>query len=234
MKRLILLLVLASTFQLSFADDAEAYIKKYRKIAIKEMKKYGIPASITLAQGMLESGNGKSRLAKKGKNHFGIKCTNDWSGRTIKEDDDKKNECFRRYRKAEQSYRDHSEFIAYRDRYKFLFEYDKRDYKAWAYGLKQAGYATNPKYPELLIDIIDRYELHKYDKKNAKREIKKEEKLEKNIAKKPDEKYEYHTVEKGDTLYSISKKYNIDFEELKKLNPKNANKMFIGEKIRVK
>ncbi len=234
MKRLILLLVLASTFQLSYADDAEAYIKKYRKIAIKEMKKYGIPASITLAQGMLESGNGKSRLAKKGKNHFGIKCTNDWSGRTIKEDDDKKNECFRRYRKAEQSYRDHSEFIAYRDRYKFLFEYDKRDYKAWAYGLKQAGYATNPKYPELLIDIIDRYELHKYDKKHAKREIKKEEKLEKNIAKKPDEKYEYHTVEKGDTLYSISKKYNIDFEELKKLNSKNSNNIFIGERIRVK
>ncbi len=234
MKRLILLLVLASTFQLSFADDAEAYIKKYRKIAIKEMKKYGIPASITLAQGMLESGNGKSRLAKKGKNHFGIKCTNDWSGRTIKEDDDKKNECFRRYRKAEHSYRDHSEFIAYRERYKFLFEYDKRDYKAWAYGLKQAGYATNPKYPELLIDIIDRYELHKYDKKHAKREIKKEEKLEKNTAKKPDEKFEYHTVEKGDTLYSISKKYKIDFEELKKLNSKNSNNIFIGEKIRVK
>lgn len=234
MKRITLLILLISLFHYSFADDAQLYIKKYRKIAVKEMKKYGIPASITLAQGMLESGNGKSRLARKGRNHFGIKCTSDWDGRTIKEDDDKKDECFRRYRKAEHSFRDHSEFIAYRDRYKFLFEYDKRDYKAWAYGLKQAGYATNPKYPELLINLIDRYELHKYDKKNAKRSIKREEKLEKITAKKPKEKFEYHTVEKGDTLYSISKKYNIDFEELKKLNSKSSNNIFIGEKIRIK
>ena len=234
MRSLILFLLLISSFQFTFADDAEAYIKKYRKVAIKEMKKYGIPASITLAHGMLESGNGKSRLAKKGKNHFGIKCTNDWEGRTIKEDDDKKNECFRRYRKAEHSYRDHSEFIANRERYRFLFEYDKKDYKSWAYGLKQAGYATNPKYPELIINIIDRYDLHKYDKKYAKREIKKEEKLEKKVAKKLDVKYEYHTVDKGDTLYSIAKKYNVDFEELKKMNSKSSNNIFIGEKIRIK
>ena len=110
MRSIILLILSIFIFQITSADDAEAYIKKYRKIAVKEMKKYGIPASITLAQGILESGSGNSRLAKKGKNHFGIKCTSDWNGRTIREDDDKKDECFRRYRKAKHSYRDHSPY----------------------------------------------------------------------------------------------------------------------------
>lgn len=232
----IFLIIIFSIFSVSsFAnDDTEVYIKKYRRLAIKEMKKYKIPASITLAQGILESGNGKSRLAKKARNHFGIKCTPDWDGRSIRMDDDKKDECFRKYRKAEHSYRDHSEFIATRNRYKFLFEYDRKDYKSWAQGLKEAGYATNPKYDQLLINLIEKYELHKYDKRGAKREIKKEDKLEKAIAKKPKENFEYHEVQKGDTLYSIAKKYNIDFDELKKLNNKSNNNIFIGEKIRIK
>ncbi len=233
-KVLLLILVILAINSDLFADDTEAYIKKYRKIAIKEMKKYDIPASITLAQGILESGNGKSKLARKGKNHFGIKCASDWTGRTMRMDDDKKDECFRRYRKVEHSYRDHSEFIANRDRYKFLFEYKKRDYKAWANGLKEAGYATNPQYAQLLINLIERYELYQYDERKAAKRIKREEKLEKAVAKKPKDKYEYHEVQKGDTLYSISKKYNIDFEELKKMNNKSDNSIYIGEKIRVK
>lgn len=173
MKKIVLLLLFLIPFFVK-ADDTEVYIKKYRKIAIKEMRRYGVPASITLAQGILESGSGKSRLAKKGRNHFGIKCTSDWHGRTIKEDDDKKNECFRKYRKAKHSFRDHSKFLATRKRYEFLFKYDKRDYKSWATGLKQAGYATNPKYPSLLINLIEKYDLDKYDKRGARRAIRKE------------------------------------------------------------
>jgi flagellum-specific peptidoglycan hydrolase FlgJ len=142
------------------------------------MRNYRIPASITLAQAILESGSGQSKLAKNGRNHFGIKCTSDWNGRTILEDDDKKDECFRKYRKAKHSFRDHSEFLANKKRYAFLFELDKRDYKAWANGLKKAGYATNPNYPTLLINLIEKYNLEKYDKRGARRMIRKEERLE--------------------------------------------------------
>lgn len=140
----------------------EQYIKTYHKIARKEMKRHGIPASITLAQGILESSNGNSRVARKARNHFGIKCTSDWHGRTYHADDDKPNECFRRYRKVATSFHDHSEFL-HRKRYEKLFELDRDDYKAWAHGLKKAGYATNPKYPTLLINLIEKYELYKYD-----------------------------------------------------------------------
>lgn len=138
------------------------YIATYKKIARKEMKKHGIPASITLAQGILESGDGNSVLARKAKNHFGIKCTSDWHGRTMHRDDDKPNECFRRYRKASDSFHDHSAFLK-RKRYSRLFELDRDDYKGWAYGLRKAGYATNPKYPQLLISIIEKNKLYKYD-----------------------------------------------------------------------
>ncbi len=232
--RILFLFVFIPT--LIFANDTEAYIKKYRKTAIKEMRKYGIPASITLAQGILESGNGESRLAKKGKNHFGIKCTSDWNGRTIKEDDDKKDECFRRYRKVKHSYRDHSEFIATKKRYAFLFEYDKRDYKAWANGLKQAGYATNPNYPTLLINLIEKYNLDKYDKRGARRAIRKEERVESqeiDASSNTNNNYKTHTVQKGDTMYSIAKKYNISVDKLKKLNKKSNDSLYIGEKLKV-
>lgn len=235
MIRLVLLLLCIPS--LLFSNDTEAYIKKYRKTAIKEMRRYGVPASITLAQGILESGSGQSRLARKGKNHFGIKCTSDWHGRTIKEDDDKKDECFRRYRKAKHSYRDHSEFLANKKRYEFLFEYDKRDYKAWAYGLKQAGYATNPNYPTLLITLIEKYDLDKYDKRGAKRAIRKEDRAEEssseiNNTNKP-ASGKFHEVKKGETMYSISKKYNISVETLKKLNKKTGTDLYLGEKIRI-
>ncbi len=140
------------------------YINKYKGIAIKDMKTYKIPASITLAQGILESGSGNSRLARKANNHFGIKCHGDWHGKKIYVADDTRRDCFRKYRRPEDSYRDHSKFLSKRGRYSFLFKYSITDYKDWAYGLKRAGYATNPRYPQLLIHYIEKYHLYKYDK----------------------------------------------------------------------
>jgi len=164
MKKIGFLLLNLIVIMLSAQNNTEQYIAKYNGIAIDEMNRYGIPASITLAQGILESGNGESRLATEGKNHFGIKCHSNWSGKTIMEDDDEKGECFRKYSKVADSYRDHSLFLTERGRYSFLFEYNKTDYKKWAKGLKKAGYATNPKYPSLLIDLIEEYDLSRFDK----------------------------------------------------------------------
>lgn len=141
----------------------EKYIQKYAPIAVKEMQRSGVPASITLAQGLLESGSGLSKLATQGNNHFGIKCHNNWKGGTMKMDDDRKDECFRTYDSPEQSFRDHSDFLRYRDRYKFLFDLDRRDYKGWAFGLKQAGYATDPSYANKLIRCIEQYDLSRFD-----------------------------------------------------------------------
>ena len=145
----------------------KTYIEQFASLAVEEMYRSGVPASITLAQGLLESGYGLSELAVKGNNHFGIKCHNSWTGKKMYHDDDRKGECFRVYSSPEQSYRDHSDFLRYRDRYKFLFDYKVTDYKSWAYGLKKAGYATDPKYPVKLINLIEEYELHQYDKKPA-------------------------------------------------------------------
>lgn len=146
----------------------EEYIAKYKALAIKSMDEYGIPASIKLAQGMLESGNGSSRLATKGNNHFGIKCKSTWAGGKMYHDDDAKGECFRKYRNVEQSYRDHSKFLAESARYASLFKLDVTDYRGWAYGLKTAGYATNPNYPQLLINIIETNNLHELDRGKGK------------------------------------------------------------------
>ncbi len=138
------------------------YIDTYKELAMCEMEETGIPASITLAQGILESGDGNSSLARRANNHFGIKC-HDWKGKSIKHNDDNRNECFRKYKSVEESYRDHSEFLTGRDRYAFLFEYTQDDYKAWAKGLKQAGYATSPTYSKALIKVIEENELYVYD-----------------------------------------------------------------------
>ena len=138
------------------------YIRKYSATAVREMYRSGVPASITLAQGLLESRYGQSELAVRGNNHFGIKC-HDWTGKKMYYDDDAKGECFRVYSSADESFRDHSDFLRYRDRYKFLFDYDVTDYKSWAYGLKKAGYATDPSYPSKLIKIIEDYHLYDYD-----------------------------------------------------------------------
>jgi LysM repeat protein len=140
------------------------YIEMYHQIAIKKMHEYKIPASITLAQGILESGSGNSNLARNANNHFGIKCHTEWNGPTYIMDDDTKNECFRKYKHPEESFSDHSLFLTSRPRYKFLFDdYEVTDYKGWAHGLKKAGYATNPAYAERLINIIEKYDLAKYD-----------------------------------------------------------------------
>lgn len=146
-----------------------SYIAAFKSVAVEEMNKYGIPASITLAQGIIESGSGNSSLARFANNHFGIKCTSDWKGKGYYKDDDKADDCFRVYKDAKESYRDHSEFLK-RKRYSALFELDKNDYKNWALGLKQAGYATNPKYPDMLINIIDKYQLQQYDEPETENE----------------------------------------------------------------
>ena len=164
MKRLLLVLMTVLLSIGAAKNPKLDYIDKYSDIAIKEMKRTGVPASITLAQGILESNAGQSVLATKGNNHFGIKCHNDWKGKTMKMDDNAPKECFRVYPNAEDSFRDHSDFLRSRDRYKSLFELKQTDYKGWARGLKKAGYATDPGYADKLITLIEDYELYRFDK----------------------------------------------------------------------
>ena len=224
------------------------YIERFKEIAIKEMNLYGIPASITLAQGILESGNGNSDLAKYANNHFGIKCTSDWRGKGYYKDDDKKDDCFRVYANPEESFKDHSEFLK-RKRYAFLFELDRDDYKGWAQGLKQAGYATNPKYPQLLISIIDRYDLTKFDRPEGGREkIKREERvlahINKNIPKEPVKDHEvnapaaiegdHYIVVKGDTPYALSKRFDLTVDELFRINQIEDGTIRVGQKLLIK
>jgi LysM repeat protein len=157
--------ILFSTFSLTAAAQrvsVEEYIEQFKDIAINEMKRSGVPASITLAQGILESENGNSELVKKSNNHFGIKCKSTWSGETVTHDDDATGECFRAYTNADESYRDHSDFLKFNKRYSSLFSLNPVDYAGWARGLKKAGYATNPRYPDLLIKYIEQYDLQQY------------------------------------------------------------------------
>ena len=195
--------------------NTEDYVKFYSNIAMDEMIQFGIPASITLAQGILESGAGKGRLAVQANNHFGIKC-HDWNGKKIYHDDDEEQECFRKYDNPEYSYRDHSLFLTNRGRYSFLFDFKKDDYKKWARGLKKAGYATDPKYSQKLIDLIERYELYKYDNK---------------VLKKKNKPYK---VKRGDTVYSISKKFNMPVDLIIKMNNIKDYELSVGETIIIK
>ena len=220
--------------------SGEAYISRYKAIAISEMNRSGIPASITLAQGLLESGNGNSTLAREANNHFGIKCNSEWKGPTILRDDDRINDCFRVYKSAEESFKDHTEFLK-RKRYAFLFELDKNDYKGWARGLKQAGYATNPRYPELLISLVERYGLDQYDRKeNELEKIKREDRVLAEITQSiPEEKKEevakpavamtIYEVKKGDTLFSISRRFAISVEDVKILNNLQKEDLSLGQ-----
>ena len=160
--------LILSKFQAQTWKNDEQYIQRFAAYAVEEMEKYKIPASITLAQGLLETGGGQSRLAQQGNNHFGIKCKEDWTGKTMKHTDDAPNECFRVYDDPRQSYEDHSKFLAYRSYYTKLFSLDMMDYKAWAHGLKKAGYATNPRYAHILIDKIEKNRLYEFDKTNSK------------------------------------------------------------------
>jgi len=186
-----IILIAAATMQLQAQNlTRQEYINKYKDVAIRQMHKHKIPASIILAQACLESGDGNSTLARKANNHFGIKCHNGWKGKGFKHDDDAKGECFRRYNDPVDSFTDHSYFLISGDRYNSLFDLPINDYKAWAHGLKAAGYATNPKYAKLLIEIIEEYKLYKYDTgeayKDSKAELKKakkEAKLQKKLRK---------------------------------------------------
>lgn len=158
------LLICAAAVCDTVSQRAEEYISRYSPIAVSEMIRSGVPASITLAQGLLESSYGKSYLAVQGNNHFGIKCHSDWQGERVFFDDDSPHECFRKYPSAEQSFTDHSDFLRYKSRYAFLFEYKTDDYSSWAYGLKKAGYATDPSYASKLIKLIETYKLDRFDK----------------------------------------------------------------------
>ncbi len=207
-------------------EIVNSYISTYRGIAQSNMREYGIPASIIIAQGILESGSGTGTLCTNANNHFGIKCHTGWEGPSVKHDDDSEQECFRKYSHPSESYRDHALFLTGRARYKSLFSLKKDDYKAWARGLKNAGYATDPKYPDKLISLIERYRLDRYDA----------EVMDKNFnandyASNDDSYYE---VVKGDTMYSISKKFNISIESLRIKNKIIDNAISIGQSLKIK
>ncbi|RIV43580.1 glucosaminidase domain-containing protein [Flagellimonas pelagia] len=214
-------------------SSTEEYIKTFAEIAQYEMRAFGIPASITLAQGILESGSGRGELTLKTNNHFGIKCHTGWEGEFDFHDDDAKGECFRKYNHPMFSFRDHSLFLTSRSRYAFLFDYRRDDYKKWAHGLRQAGYATDKQYPQKLIALIERYNLHQYDEAVVDTPME--------TVRQPStdevpvvQEVVTHTVEKGETLYAISRKYDISVDEIKRLNHLNDNIISIGQVLNIR
>ena len=202
-------------------DKVAIYVHKYKAIAQYEMQKSGIPASITLAQGILESGAGNGDLTKRANNHFGIKCHN-WTGEKVYHDDDKKGECFRKYNHPSESFKDHSSFLTSRGRYASLFQLNKKDYKGWAKGLRKAGYATDPKYPSKLISLIERYNLSDYDQV--------EHSVKSTVVTAPNQ----YTIQKGDTLYSVAKKFDLSISDLMSLNSLTSSALNIGQQLIVK
>lgn len=236
MKKLIFLLAVGLTnFSFGFYASKKDYIETWKEEAINQMNLYQIPASITLAQAVLESQYGNSKLSTEANNHFGIKC-HKWTGETFIQDDDRKNECFRKYSNAKESFKDHSEFLKYRSRYAQLFELKMTDYKAWAKGLKKCGYATNPKYANLLIDIIEKYQLYKYDYPSKVEKVSvhsianntenKTIKASTFIAPQPNKHdvkikpngVHYVVAKKGDTFYKIAKEFELGMWQLYKYN----------------
>ncbi len=207
-----------------YSNPKLAYIDRYSEIAMQEMRTYKIPASITLAQGILESRSGQSALTTRSNNHFGIKCHKGWTGEKTYHDDDEKGECFRVYSHPESSFRDHSLFLAERTRYADLFKLKITDYKGWAKGLRKAGYATDKKYPEKLINIIEAYKLYEYDDKVIGKKGRRNK-------KKDDVAAKYHIVNKGETLYSISRKYGLTVAKIKSINGLDNNTISIGQKL---
>ena len=232
--------VISAFSQVRWNSAYQSYIDLYKDLAIEVMITYKIPASITLAQGLLESSAGRSELARKGNNHFGIKC-HGWTGRKTYHDDDESNECFRAYENVAQSFEDHSKFLARQNRYSRLFKLSIKDYKGWAKGLKACGYATNPRYADKLIEIIELYELHKYDNANH---------YDKFISKHsstgnaslgrlhPIYKYNknyYIIARAGDTFKSIGEEINISYKKIAKYNERDRNdKLIPGEVIFLK
>lgn len=210
------------------------YIDQFKETAKSNMKEFGIPASITLAQGILESGAGTARLSVQANNHFGIKCHKEWEGDQIFHDDDAKDECFRKYKDPSESFRDHALFLSTRKYYVQLFTLEKDNYKAWAKGLKDAGYATDPKYPDKLTSLIERYQLHRFDAEVLGKPVLADEKPKSNPSSNETTSIKTHRVEKGDTLYSLSRKYQMTLEELKKMNNLNDSNISIGQILKVK
>jgi flagellum-specific peptidoglycan hydrolase FlgJ len=207
--------------------STQEYIDEFAQIAQYEMRAFGIPASITLAQGILESASGRGELTQKTNNHFGIKCHSGWQGDFDFHDDDAKGECFRKYNHPMFSFRDHSIFLASRSRYRFLFNYRRDDYKKWAYGLKKAGYATDKKYPQKLLALIEKYDLDKYDAEVVNGGLE-------TVRKTKDYEVFTHVVEKGDTLYGISKKYTVPVEEIMRLNNMSSTNLAIGRVLNLR
>ena len=225
-----LLTVVAAFFLITTANAQrnkayEDYIEKYRDLAIKEMKRHHIPASITLAQGLLESGAGKGALARKSNNHFGIKCGRGWRGATVSHDDDARGECFRKYKSVKASYEDHSKFLTSSPRYASLFKLKQTNYKGWAKGLKKAGYATDPKYADRLIKIIEQYNLSQYDRKLSKKyqnEIR-QTYLSNGLL--------YVIADKNDTFLSLSEELGISPKKIRQWNELPAEYIFDGGEI---
>lgn len=311
MKKVFAYIVILFLCSISWAQKRNAvtqkYIDQYAPIAVANCKTYGIPASIILAQGILESGSGNSKLAKNANNHFGIKCHNDWQGGRFYQDDDSKDECFRSYDDVRESFRDHALFLTSKKRYAFLFQLKPTNYKGWAKGLKKAGYATNPQYPQLLIGIIETYELYRFDnmdtetlpdnkplvsgqtkpiketsdvdetkeknkpqkecfwkrlfgckKKKKDKETNEPEFITEEVPAYSEDLYDkadfiilftgeedsastktdneiLHKVKKGETLYSISKQYNISVESLKNNNNISENNLIrVGDVLKIK
>lgn len=258
-KNIILISLIVLTGFSAFADapsriSREQYIEMWKDVAIRNMVEYKIPASITLAQGILESGYGNSDLAREANNHFGIKC-HDWKGAKFFKDDDKKDECFRSYKDASESYRDHSLFLTSRSRYASLFELKQTDYKGWAKGLKKAGYATNPKYADLLIDLIEKNDLQKFDKEGYGVEWIEEVEVKpsQEIVLKPTKtettvkestvvvktakthqvfkrnKIKYVVAGKGDTFYRIAREFEMTLSQLYNYNDFDKHKDVLEE-----
>ena len=236
MKKIALSLLLCIMTIVAFGqtNDYLEYINLYKDIAIEQMNKYHIPASITLAQGLLESGAGKSELAKKSNNHFGIKCHSSWEGKRTYHDDDKNGECFRVYKSVRDSYEDHSIFLATGSRYASLFTYSQTDYKNWARGLKRAGYATSATYADKLIEIIERYNLNRFDQPQQS-----------GTSSQPANAHTpylandivYVVARQGDTMYAIAEEFGISKRKLISYNdryrgyvPSKGDIIYLGRK----
>lgn len=228
--------------QMKWNQRYQTYINQYRDLAIEQMLKFKIPASITLAQGLLESGAGYSELATKGNNHFGIKC-HGWTGRKTYHDDDEAQECFRAYNNVYESYEDHSLLLSRQPRYRSLFSLDGDDYKGWAHGLKKCGYATSPTYAQKLIDIIELYKLQQYDKaKKYDRFMEsrayKDSPSAKGGIQHPIHRYNknyYIVVKQGDTFRSLGKELGLSYRKIAKYNERNKrDKLVVGETIYLK
>ena len=246
MKKFLLILftihcsLFTSIAQVRWNERYQQYIDQYKDIAIEEMHRWKIPASITLAQGIFESGAGQSELARKGNNHFGIKC-NGWEGRKVYHDDDARNECFRAYNSVYESYEDHSRFLANGQRYRSLFNLKTTDYKGWARGLKAAGYATNPAYADKLIELIQLYKLYEYDKAKSADRFMVEHTKDHSVGGaalhpiKIFNKNYYLIARRGDTFKSIGEEVDISYRKIAKYNERNKNdRLTEGEVIWLK